>query len=145
MAGTWKYEVETDFSQSANNAFGGSSIAEVFIKNYAMEGLGEDTDDEAVSADRVVINMKTIQNEMKFDITEFVVPAGKEVELVRTMWILCSTIGDRSTGYQRKGGCRCRQIGRRSQWSNSKLCTQNVGSIICDRIGKSGSNSYASF
>ena len=82
LAGTWKYEVETDFSQSANNAFGGSSIAEVFVKNYAMEGMGEENPDASDTADRVVINMKTVQNEMKYDITEFVVAAGKEVELV---------------------------------------------------------------
>ena len=82
LAGTWKYEVETDFSQSANNAFGGSSIAEVFVKNYAMESMGEENPDDTDAADRVVINMKTVQNEMKYDITEFVVAAGEEVELV---------------------------------------------------------------
>ena len=47
-----------------------------------MEGMGEENPDASDTADRVVINMKTVQNEMKYDITEFVVAAGKEVELV---------------------------------------------------------------
>ncbi len=81
LAGNWKYKVETDFSQSSNNAFGGTSIAAVFAKNYEK---GEDTDELIMSAadQGTVINMKTIQNEMKFDLSEFVVKAGTTVSLV---------------------------------------------------------------
>ncbi|MBC6996902.1 PVC-type heme-binding CxxCH protein [Cytophaga sp. FL35] len=82
LAGTWKYEVETDFSESAKNSFGGSTIAEVFVKNYASEGTANGSGEEEDDSDRVVINMKVVKNEMKFDLTEFVVGAGEKVELV---------------------------------------------------------------
>jgi len=80
IAGDWKYEVETDFAESANNAFGGSSIAAVFAKNYEKEA-----EDETIlsAADKGrIITMKTIQNEMKYDLSEFVVKAGETVTLV---------------------------------------------------------------
>lgn len=82
LAGTWKYEVETDFSESAKNSFEGSTIAEVFVKNYATEGTSSGSGVEEDDSDRVVINMKVVKNEMKFDLTEFVVGAGERVELV---------------------------------------------------------------
>ncbi|MFK7811907.1 MAG: PVC-type heme-binding CxxCH protein [Maribacter sp.] len=81
LAGNWKYEVETDFSKNENNAFGGSSIAAVFAKNY--ERTEEDGDfSEDIAEQGTVINMKTIQNEMKYDLSEFVVKAGSTVSLV---------------------------------------------------------------
>ena len=81
LAGGWRYEVETDFAESANNAFGGTSIAAVFAKNYEKT---EETGESAmgISDQGIVINMKTIQNEMKFDLSEFVVKAGETVSLV---------------------------------------------------------------
>ena len=82
LAGDWKYEVETDFSITPKNAFGGSTLAEVFAKNHLDTALDTQVLDDADSDNRVVIHMKTIENEMKFDITEFVVEAGQEVELI---------------------------------------------------------------
>ncbi|WP_149303427.1 PVC-type heme-binding CxxCH protein [Pareuzebyella sediminis] len=82
LAGIWKYEVETDFSKTPKNAFGGSSLAEVFAKSYMNKGLDAEASDVANSENSVVINIKTVENEMKFDKTEFVVEAGKNVELV---------------------------------------------------------------
>ncbi len=82
LAGNWKYEVETDFGQSANNAFGGSSIAEVFAKHYAGAGASSQTTDSGFSEKGIVVNIRTIKNEMKYDLTEFVVQAGKSIELV---------------------------------------------------------------
>ena len=81
LAGTWKYEVENDFSKNENNVFGGSSIAAVFAKNYEKTG-GDDDLSEGVADQGTVINMKTIQNEMKYDLSEFVVKAGTTVSLV---------------------------------------------------------------
>ncbi len=80
LAGGWRYEVETDFAESANNAFGGTSIAAVFAKNYEKATV----DESIMSATNKgrVITMKTIQNEMKYDLSEFVVKAGETVTLV---------------------------------------------------------------
>ncbi len=82
LAGNWKYEVETDFNESANNAFGGASIAEVFAKNYVgnLDVLDNGSGETDSGATQIMI--KTVQNEMKYDITEFTVAAGKPVELV---------------------------------------------------------------
>lgn len=80
IAGNWKYEVETNFAESANNAFGGTSIAAVFAKNYEKEkGNNAIT---SITNQGHVITMKTIQNEMKYDLSEFVVKAGETVTLV---------------------------------------------------------------
>ncbi len=81
LAGSWKYDVETDFAISANNAFGGASIAEVFAKNYENTATQVDSSTD-VGEQGTVINMKTIQNEMKYDLSEFVVKAGTTVTLV---------------------------------------------------------------
>lgn len=80
LAGDWKYEVETNFAESANNAFGGTSIAAVFAKNYEKEPVDESLTKTANEGR--VITMKTIQNEMKYDLSEFVVKAGETVTLV---------------------------------------------------------------
>lgn len=80
IAGNWKYEVETNFAESANNAFGGASIAAVFAKNYEKAATEEII--TATADQGHVITMKTIQNEMKYDLSEFVVKAGETVTLV---------------------------------------------------------------
>lgn len=80
IAGNWKYEVETDFAESANNAFGGASIAAVFAKNYEKAEVDETI--LSIADQGRVIAMKTIQNEMKYDLSEFVVKAGETVTLV---------------------------------------------------------------
>jgi putative membrane-bound dehydrogenase-like protein len=82
LAGLWKYDVETDFAKSANNAFGGASIAEVFAKNYVKKGMSPQGEPADMGKAGVVINIKTVKNEMKYDLTEFVVKAGQTVELV---------------------------------------------------------------
>jgi len=79
LFGTWKYEVE--FSNSLKEMFKAISIAELLIKNSGgSEVLFEETSDSNDNISR--IHIKTIKNEMKYDITEFVVETGVEVELV---------------------------------------------------------------
>lgn len=82
LAGDWKYEVELDFSKSAKNLFADKSIPELLVETYINEvELGADNSlDNGSNA--IVVNIKTIKNEMKYDLTEFVVEAGKVVELV---------------------------------------------------------------
>ena len=81
LSGLWKYEVEADYGQSANNTFGGIPIAEFIARNYSGNATLEDASGEKATNSKV-IHIKTIQNEMKFDLTEFVVEAGQQVELV---------------------------------------------------------------
>lgn len=80
LSGDWKYEIETDFAESANNAFGGTSIAAVFAKNYNKTEGTESTLN--ITDQGHVITIKTIPNEMKYDLSEFVVKAGETVTLV---------------------------------------------------------------
>ncbi|KKN45960.1 hypothetical protein LCGC14_0677800 [marine sediment metagenome] len=82
LAGAWKYEVETDFSENSNNTFGGVSVAEFLAKSYNKNDMAGNDANDADNEKRTVINIKTVQNEMKFDLSEFVVEAGVQVELV---------------------------------------------------------------
>jgi len=81
LQGIWNYFVEPQSSDQPD-VFGNKSIAEVLASNYKSNGMtSEDvTGDSGVNA--TVINIKTVKNELKYDITEFVVQAGKPVELV---------------------------------------------------------------
>ncbi len=81
LAGAWRYEVETNFAETVNNAFGGTSIAAVFATNYKRVDTATEPDITTTDQGRV-ITMKTIQNEMKYDLSEFVVKAGETVTLV---------------------------------------------------------------
>jgi putative membrane-bound dehydrogenase-like protein len=82
LAGDWKYEVESDYSKSAKNVFEDKSLAQLLVETYINEvELGADSVSDSTS-DALVITIKTIKNEMKYDLTEFVVEAGKAVELV---------------------------------------------------------------
>ncbi|MCM4165728.1 MULTISPECIES: PVC-type heme-binding CxxCH protein [unclassified Arenibacter] len=82
LAGDWKYEVESDYSQNVKSAFADKPLAYLLVETYINEvgSVVESTSDDRSGA--VVITIKTIKNEMKYDLTEFVVGAGKPVELV---------------------------------------------------------------
>ncbi|WP_205164653.1 MULTISPECIES: PVC-type heme-binding CxxCH protein [Arenibacter] len=82
LAGDWKYEVELDIAKSVKNLFADKSLAELLVETYINDvEFGEDNSLDSGS-NAIVVNIKTIKNEMKYDITEFVVEAGKAVELV---------------------------------------------------------------
>ncbi len=84
LNGNWKYDVETDFS-SGSTAFEKSSIAEVFYDTYKDKpGMADTAGTSGVGEGEKpqVVLIKTVKNEMKYDVTKFVVQAGKPVELV---------------------------------------------------------------
>ncbi|MDO6604772.1 PVC-type heme-binding CxxCH protein [Arenibacter palladensis] len=82
LAGDWKYEVELDYSKSAKNAFADKPLAQLLVETYINEvEVGADSTSDS-SSSAMTINIKTIKNEMKYDITEFVVETGKPVVLV---------------------------------------------------------------
>ena len=80
LAGTWKYEIEKEFSSANRDVFKDASVAEVFMKNYFNKpGQAE----SVVSAKgTTVIQLKVIKNQMKYDLKEFTVEARKPVEIV---------------------------------------------------------------
>ncbi len=82
LTGPWKYEVETDYGQAAENPFGGIPFAEVFAKHYLNSDNTQETTAPTINGKTTVINIKTIKNEMKYDVTEFTVQAGAAVEIV---------------------------------------------------------------
>lgn len=83
LAGAWKYEVEEVFGGNNMSVFGETPMADVFVKTYLDKTLvAESTIVDDGGSKAMIINIKTLKNEMKFDLTEFVVEAGQKVELV---------------------------------------------------------------
>ncbi|MCK0156507.1 ThuA domain-containing protein [Cellulophaga sp. F20128] len=82
LAGDWKYKVALDYNKASKNLFSDTSIAERLVETYINTitlGKGENRDRNTKA---VIINIKSIKNEMKYDVSEFVVTAGKAVKLV---------------------------------------------------------------
>ena len=79
LEGDWKYDVEKDYSGQTSE-FSKKSIAELMYENYGGKLVSEDALVEA-DVDQVII-IRTIKNEMKYDIPEFTVKAGETIELV---------------------------------------------------------------
>ncbi|WP_110358606.1 PVC-type heme-binding CxxCH protein [Arenibacter sp. ARW7G5Y1] len=84
LSGDWKYQLESDYNSLKKNIFKDITLADFFAENYMdkptpVEGKEQQ---ELSYKNTIVINIKTIKNEMKFDISEFVVSAGKPVEIV---------------------------------------------------------------
>ncbi len=72
-------------STATSNPFENASIAEVFYNAYKDQVDTSDITDMSdvdEGAKTQVVLIKTIKNEMKYDVTEFVVQAGEPVELV---------------------------------------------------------------
>jgi plastocyanin len=61
--------------------FDGTTIAALLLKNY-QEEMTAVLEAQVESTKATVIKIKTIKNEMKYDLTEFVVKAGSKVEIV---------------------------------------------------------------
>ncbi|PXX24595.1 PVC-type heme-binding CxxCH protein [Arenibacter sp. ARW7G5Y1] len=82
LAGNWKYEVESDYSNTVKNVFADKSLSQLLVETYMNEVELALDDDLDSNSNALVINIKTIKNEMKYDLTEFVAVAGKPVEIV---------------------------------------------------------------
>lgn len=83
LSGAWKYEVEEVFGNSSKSIFEETPMAEVFVKTYSGKTvIPETVIAEDSGAEALVINIKTLKNEMKYDLTEFTVKAGQKIEIV---------------------------------------------------------------
>ena len=80
LAGNWKYEVEKEYTSASKDVFKDASIADVFMKNY----FGKQEQPELIASVKgaTVIQLKVIKNQMKYDLKDFTVEAGKPVEII---------------------------------------------------------------
>jgi len=85
LSGDWKYVVAEDESGQLN-IFEEKSISQVLYENYHGHPQGTRRSKEkeikkAIDPDATVIKIKTLPNEMKYDIKEFEVKAGSSVQV----------------------------------------------------------------
>lgn len=79
LAGSWKYDVELEYG-SRRSMFEGTTIGKLFADNNLNKVDLAETSTSASGA--TVIKLKVIKNEMKYDLKEFTVEAGKPVEII---------------------------------------------------------------
>ena len=80
LAGSWKYEMDKSRRPISQNLFTGTTIGQLFADNNLNKvELGANTESATGAA---VIRLKVIKNEMKYDLKEFTVEAGKPVEII---------------------------------------------------------------
>lgn len=87
LEGEWKFEVEKKYGAENASMFKDASIAELFVSTY----IGKDQAQPASPAEAEVpvpatgataIRIKSLENEMKYDLKTFTVEAGKRVQIV---------------------------------------------------------------
>lgn len=79
LTGPWKYDVEIARG-GRRQLFKEATLGEVFVRTYLNK---QDVPmDGASVAGATVIHIKVIKNEMKYDLKNFTVPAGKPVEII---------------------------------------------------------------
>ncbi len=80
LHGVWKFEREQTRKSNDQNLFTGTTIGNLFADNNLDK---VDLDEAPASASGAkVIRLKVIKNEMKYDLKEFSVEAGKPVEII---------------------------------------------------------------
>jgi putative membrane-bound dehydrogenase-like protein len=79
LAGDWKYKVAEVFNRRGN-VFEETTVADLLMKNY-WQAEPEAAVASAASSDAQQVVIRTIKNDMKYDISEFTVEAGKEVTI----------------------------------------------------------------
>lgn len=69
-------------ANSEDGTFNGERLAEIFANTYSDKVVRFEKEAESSNEKATVVNIKTVKNELKYDISEFVVQAGKPIELV---------------------------------------------------------------
>lgn len=84
LAGDWKYDIEEVFRGTAIALDDGRDLADLFMDNYwgVSQPSSEVVAASATENASQTITIQTVKNEMKYDLTEFTIEAGKTVELV---------------------------------------------------------------
>ncbi|HEX8037552.1 MAG TPA: PVC-type heme-binding CxxCH protein, partial [Chryseosolibacter sp.] len=84
LSGEWKYEIERQYN-TETSLFKDASIGELFVSNYGEELAPPSSADAPVAAaakDATIVNLRVLENQMKYDLTAFTVVAGKPVRIV---------------------------------------------------------------
>jgi putative membrane-bound dehydrogenase-like protein len=86
LAGDWKYDIEKQYDADNKPLFKDVSIGETFVNLYSQEVSTPPAAAEIVASSKgaTVINMKALENEMKYDLKTFTVEAGKTIEIIFT-------------------------------------------------------------
>jgi uncharacterized protein len=80
LAGSWKHEMDKSRRSVSQSLFTGTTIGQLFADNNLNK---VDLDENTTSvAGATIIRLKVIKNEMKYDLKEFTVEAGKPVEII---------------------------------------------------------------
>jgi putative membrane-bound dehydrogenase-like protein len=79
LAGEWKFQADRTSRGAGRNLFLGTTIARLFADNNRAK---VDTEAKLSASGAMLINLKVIKNEMKFDRQAFTVEAGKPVEII---------------------------------------------------------------
>lgn len=85
LHGDWKYEVEQQYTADNTPIFADKSISELFVRTYANKPDASEVVNSEVAttaAGATVIRIRTLQNEMKYDLKTFSVQAGKPVVII---------------------------------------------------------------
>ncbi|HEY9488251.1 MAG TPA: plastocyanin/azurin family copper-binding protein, partial [Chryseosolibacter sp.] len=86
LAGEWRYDVEKQYNSTNNTSiFKNTSIAELLVRTYFdktdLAGKNE-TSVSSAAEDTKVIRIRSLVNEMKYDLNTFTVEAGQSVEII---------------------------------------------------------------
>jgi uncharacterized protein len=80
LVGTWKFDRDRTRRQPVQNIFTGTTIGQLFADNNLNKV--ESSESSISAAGTIVIKLKVIKNEMKYDLKTFSVEAGKPVEII---------------------------------------------------------------
>lgn len=80
LAGNWQYDVEKTYGSKAQGMFEGTSIGKLFADNNFNKAGATESTTSATGA--IIIKLKVIKNEMKYDLNTFNIEAGKPVEII---------------------------------------------------------------
>ena len=81
LDGSWKYKVTQVFKAAAEDVFKDVSLASLFMDAYWNQ-RPEPQATASVQEAPQIIRISVIKNEMKYDLSEFVVEAGRPVEII---------------------------------------------------------------
>ena len=83
LAGTWKIKIEEIVSSNRSEYADGDNIISLFLKNYGPDAIPSthDSAGDETMLDKIVL-IKTIKDQMKYDITEIEADVGQEIEIV---------------------------------------------------------------
>ena len=83
LSGSWKYKIEKIITSGRSEYADGDDIVTIFLKNYGpyAESYAKELDQSDAIVDRTVV-IKTIKDQMKYDLTEIDASPGEVLEII---------------------------------------------------------------